>query len=194
MITLSVKLTSFLTGKWALLLLCCLTVNLACGPSLDEDAKRLAMAEEALDLPALIDELASEWTQEKLKLEKTVTGEDGTPETQVIDQPNWKEELASFSQNDIKKIAIFEKYDFQKNQSEEQYLATDSSLKVRSVYLLPNEKNWQVMKIRRLAGNPLYDSDLQLELDKSKRRAFLKANRKMLFIDPSEITIEWKAF
>lgn len=168
-----------------------LLVTSACG--LEEDSKNTAISESFIDVPLEVQKVAEDWTREKRKLKKTVTAETGESETKTIDNPDWQLELAPFSQNDIKKPGLVEKYDYRQQSNAHSYLSKDKNLKIQLIKLQPNESSWQKMEIQQGSTNPLYDSESILIIDKAARKASLTSSRKMIFGGPSSITVEWEA-
>lgn len=100
-----------------------------------------ASEEEAyfFDLKGFIQNDIASLKKQNSKLDKTVKIGDKN-ERQLVEQPDWNNELKVFEDSDINKVAWYDKYEEQINGNSIVYLTTDSTLKTKRLQIDFNEK------------------------------------------------------
>lgn len=86
------------------------------------------------DLKGFIQNDVNELIKQNSRLDKTVKIGDKN-EKQLVEQPDWKNELKVFEDSDINKVAWFDKYEEQISEHSIVYLTTDSTLKTKRLQI-----------------------------------------------------------
>lgn len=135
-----------------------------------------------INIPKKINNAIDNFKDRKLK--KTVIV-NGNAETQIIETPDWKQELSLFLSADINKPAWLDKYK-EYVQNEKQIIeATDDKLIIKKVII--DKKNIEIFKEK---SNLLYSSKEQLKWNESEKSYSIITDRKVIFGEWNHIEIK----